>query len=242
MADHTPRYAVFFAPAAGSAHDALGSHWIGRNARSGEMLAQPRIHGIAPDRFAELTASPRRYGLHATLKPPFRLRTGADVAQLDARLRTLASMHKAFSFGVEVAPLDGFLAWRATDHHAQLGDLAAHCVADLDVLREPPSAAELARRRTAGLSLRQDALLLRWGYPYVFEEYRFHITLSERLAGDEAALLRQALTQSCGDLGGSPLVFDALALFVQETESAPFRHLRSYGFDGSVCAIEGAPR
>lgn len=238
MADPSPRYAVFFAPAAGSAHDVLGSSWIGRNARSGKALAQPRIHGIEPARFAALTAAPRRYGLHATLKPPFRLRDGADLALLDAQLRTLASTQQRFSFRVEAAPLDGFLAWRASERHEQLAALAAHCVTDLDDLRRPPSAAELARRRAPGLSARQDKLLLRWGYPYVFEEYRFHITLSNRLAGDEAMVLGDALAQSSNALTAHPLVADALALFAQDTDGADFRHLRSYRFDGSVCATE----
>ena len=45
----------------------------------------------------------------------------------------------------------------------------------------PPGAAELERRRKAGLSAAQEKMLLRWGYPYVLDEFRFHLTLTGRL-------------------------------------------------------------
>jgi hypothetical protein len=82
---------------------------------------------------------------------------------------------------LEVRRLGGFIAVVPTEPSAALADLAAATVAALDPFRAPPSEAELARRRKARLSDRQEALLMKWGYPYVMEEFRFHLTLTGRL-------------------------------------------------------------
>ena len=70
---------------------------------------------------------------------------------------------------------------RETEPSAALQALADACVEQLDRFRAPPSDAELARRRRASLTPRQDAMLVRWGYPYVFDTWFFHMTLTRRL-------------------------------------------------------------
>lgn len=237
MADAGPRYAIYFAPREGSAHDCFGSRWLGRDARSGCPLPHPEGPGLSVGRIAELTAAARRYGLHATLKPPFRLLSPELLPQLDCRLHALATAQSAFSFRVAVAPMGDFLAWRPVDQHDRIAAIAAACVTELDDLRSLPSVAEIERRRESGLNTRQEALLLRWGYPYVFDEYRFHITLTDRLTGEDAAHVRAHLESSCREFSDVPLVFDTLALFVEEDAGGSFRHIRSYGFDGSVTSV-----
>lgn len=243
MADASPRYAVYFAPRQGSAHDAFGSRWLGRDARSGSPLPQPTSPELDAARLAGLTAAARRYGLHATLKPPFRLISPEALPQLDCRLHALAAAQSAFSFRVAVASLGDFLAWRPVDQHDRIAAIAAACVTELDDLRRLPPVEEIERRRAVGLSTRQEALLLRWGYPYLFDEYRCHITLTDRLTGADAAHVRACLESSCRGFIEEPLVFDALALFVEEDAADGFRHIRSYGFDGSVWSLpeDGAP-
>jgi hypothetical protein len=64
------RIALYWAP---EEHDPLhgrASAWLGRDAISGAMLPQASLPGHD---IAEITADARGYGLHATLKPPFRL-------------------------------------------------------------------------------------------------------------------------------------------------------------------------
>jgi len=234
----TARFALYYAPPAGSLHDRFGSTWLGRDARSGRALAQPAVPGLDADRLLALTDSPRRYGLHATLKPPFRLREGATAGDIDVRLRAVAAGLTPFSFRVVAAPLDGFLAWQPRDRRDAIAVVAESCVTRLDELRAPPSEAELARRRAARLSDRQETLLARWGYPYVLDQFRFHITLSERLALAEADLLLGAIHAFSGEAEHEPLGFDAISLFVQAREGEHFRHVARYGFDGSVEAIE----
>ncbi|WP_341675705.1 DUF1045 domain-containing protein [Niveibacterium sp. SC-1] len=233
----TARFALYYTPPAGSPHDAFGSVWLGRDARSGATITQPVVPGLDAARLAALTASPRLYGLHATLKPPFRLREGASPEDIDTRLRAVVPALTPFSFRVVAAPLDGFLAWQPRDRRDAIAVVAETCVTRLDELRAPPSEAELARRRAARLSDRQETLLARWGYPYVLDQFRFHISLSERVSAAEADLLLSALAAQTEGLEREPLRFDAISLFVQPDAGEDFRHVARYGFDGKVEAI-----
>ncbi|GAA5157362.1 DUF1045 domain-containing protein [Viridibacterium curvum] len=223
------RFALYFAPTAGSAHDRFGTHWLGRDARTGERPAQPAVAGFTPERLAALTSAPRLYGLHATLKPPMYLAEGSNPAQLEAAVATIAAAHAPFHFNVELAPLHGFLAWVASDAQEQIRAVADQCVRELDPFRRPPDAAELARRSAHGLSPRESELLLRWGYPHVFDQFRFHITLSDRIDdADESARLLAALREHSAALADEALVFDALDIFVQPSKGAELVHWRRF--------------
>jgi hypothetical protein len=132
---------------------------------------------------ADLTATPRRYGFHATIKPPFRLAAGAAPAELVVACEGLcADLGPVQLDGLQLTDLDGFLALTPAGDTGALDALAARAVADLDAFRAPAPPDEIARRRAAGLTPRQEALLDRWGYPYVMEEFGFHMTLTGRLA------------------------------------------------------------
>ncbi len=211
------RYAVYFSPAQDSLLWQLGCAWLGRDAANDAALAQPHIDGISSERLHALTMSPRRYGLHATLKPPFRLAAGVTHDMLIAATRALASRMQPFTLptlGVDV--LSGFIALRTAQEGEALRRLADACVAELDRYRLPADAEEVARRRSHGLSAAQDALLARFGYPYVLSEWRFHITLTERLSGSERELLLAWLARHFAPALAIPIRCDDICLFVQE--------------------------
>lgn len=236
-----PRYAVYYAPPEDSPLARAGARWLGRDAISGEALAQPAFGGIAPERLRALTAEPRRYGLHATLKPPFLLRPERSLSELGQALIELAARQQAFDFELRIAPLGGFLAWQPVSAQARIEAVAAACVQALDGFRVPPAESELARRRAAGLSARQEALMARWGYPYVLEEFRFHLTLSGKVAGEEARILEAALRAGGAGLALQPLPFDSLCLFREAAPGEDFRLIARYGFDGRVQHYPGWP-
>lgn len=180
------RYAVYFAPAAGSDLDRACSSLLGRCARTGRSLASPRLPGIDPDRWTELTAAPRHYGLHATLKPPFFLADGVTENEL-------------------------------------LDALARSCVMELDRFRRPPSSEELDQRRGKGLTTEQDRLLLRWGYPYVLEEFRFHLTLSNTIDDDaERALIRTGLQSHLAAVLEDQVTISGICVFSQPGKDQAF--------------------
>lgn len=219
------RFAIYFAPLPGTALHRQGSLWLGRDAATGETMAQPGVAGLHA-----LTSDPRRYGFHATLKPPFALRAGVEVESLMRAAAALAAGLSPFEVKLRLDQLDGFLALVPEFPSPQLDALAERCVRDLDGFRAPPSEAELARRRKAPLSARQDAHLLRWGYPYVFEDFRFHMTLTERLGAEDATRIRAAAEAHFADALSAPISIDGITLFEEPAPAAPFLALRHFPF------------
>jgi putative phosphonate metabolism protein len=223
------RYAVYYAPMPGTPMHGQGSIWLGRDAHTGETLAQPDIEGLW-----QLTSEPRRYGFHATLKAPIALREGITPEALMRACAALAADTASFRVKLKAGLLDGFLALVPDGDLAALQDLAARCVRELDGFRRPPAEDELARRRRAPLNARQDANLLRWGYPYVFDDFRFHMTLTERLEpGDSDRLLSAARTHFAAELV-EPVTIDGLTLFQEPLPGAPFLALRHFPFTNST--------
>ena len=149
----------------------------------GQEAVQPDIGGLR-----DITMTPMKYGFHGTLKPPFRLAEGRSSEDLRAAVNDLAGALAPTTIDqLALTTLGHFLALTPQGDASGLRHVAEACVRDLDVFRAPASHAELARRRQAGLSDRQDALLTQWGYPYVMDEFRFHMTLSGRLGAEETA-------------------------------------------------------
>ncbi len=213
-----PRVAIYYAPEADDPLAAAGAAWLGRDAQRNIGLAQPPVPDIAA-----LTQEPRRYGFHATLKPPMRLAPGCTWFALVAAVRTIAATLPPFVLPpLHVADLHGFLALRETAHCAPLQALCDRCVAELDSFRMPPEAVELQRRRQASLSPRQDAMLDRWGYPYVFETWFFHMTLTRRLNSDEKSGTKPLAEAFFADVVAIPRQVRDICLFTQAAPDADF--------------------
>jgi len=227
------RYAVYYAPPADSELWRLGCRWLGRDPQRGEILEQPAVQGMDAARIAALTASPRTYGFHATLKPPFRLREGCVADDLDRALAAVSRTQRPFTLPrLQLARLGGFLALTPVDADEALRDLAQRCVVELDGLRHPPDEDELLRRRSAGLSERQERLLERWGYPYVLEEFRFHLTLTDRVSVADGARLSTWLDAWFAAAREQTLAVEDVSLYVQPASREPFQLLRRYRLAG----------
>ncbi|KMW46579.1 DUF1045 domain-containing protein [Ralstonia insidiosa] len=234
------RYALYLLPP--EPWYTLGTRWLGRCALNGEPIDADARQPLARDARVDLTtldrwtADPRHYGLHATFKPPFRLAETCTVDDLDAALRRFAPAQTPFMIEPALQTLRGFLAWRlrhgdpARDALHQFADA---CVREFDAFRAPAPATELARRRQAGLSDAQERHLQRWGYPYVFDTFTFHITLTGRLGHAEQLACYRALEAGSVVLPPTMSV-DNIALFTQPEPEAPFTVARVYRFDGSV--------
>ncbi|HKQ31163.1 MAG TPA: DUF1045 domain-containing protein, partial [Burkholderiales bacterium] len=239
---HYPRYGIYFTPAPGSRWWRFGCNWLGRDPIGGGTLEPFALAGFSREEIGAITAAPRHYGFHATLKAPFALVEGLRVDDLHAALRQFTNRRTAFKLGqLTLRDLHGFLALRA-EETTPLRELARDCVQYFDYLRAPVDDAELTRRRAAGLTPAQDALLTRWGYPYVFDEFRFHFTLTERLDEKPLRRMRESLELLVQALNAEALMVDALSLFEQHSADTPFRLTRRYGFDGSVTRYEGRDR
>jgi putative phosphonate metabolism protein len=217
------RYAIYYVPEAGTPLAEFGSNWLSRDVEDGRALPQPRLPGIPPETLAAWTAEPRRYGFHATLKAPFALATGATEASFLAAVRSLATgIARVRGPALVLREIDGFLALVPGGPAPEIDALAARCVQDLDAFRKPPSEAELKKRLAGGLRDREKALLQRWGYPYVLDAFRFHMTLTGRLTPDEQAVIRPPLAARLAPLGEIALEIADLAVCAEPTLGAPF--------------------
>ena len=236
---HKPshRYAIYYAPSPEGVWWQAASYWLGRCAFTQKKLLQPEVTGLTREEFQAVTAAPRRYGWHATLKAPFFLASGITVEKLHETVKNFAASYQSFDLPqLQTQLLGDFLALTPieqsnTDRVANIDPSGLHplhsiadaCVRDLAFLAAPISESDLQRRRQAHLTREQDALLVRWGYPYVMEEYRFHCSLTGSLKGlttDQTAALKQAAIDFFHDLPDCR--FDTLALFEEPERGADF--------------------
>ena len=230
----TQRYAIYWAPEPDEALGTFGRHWLGRDARTGQRLTPPET-ALAPETVDEITSEPRRYGFHATLKPPFLLAANTTEDDLFRRLETVAAARAPVDIqGLTLADLGGFLALVPVAAGDDLSALAGQCVRELESFRAPPSESEIARRRKAGLTERQEALLQRWGYPYVFEEFRFHLTLTGRLPDAERQTVKTALGPLVAGFEKQVFRISALTVFAQPAPDTNFTIVRAFALTGSV--------
>lgn len=222
------RFAIYYAPSANSPLWDRASAWLGRDPLTNELF-EGAIAGIERNRLLNLTQSANRYAFHATIKPPMALIDGATVDDLRASLADFAKRQSPFEIGkLTVASLDGFLALIPEAENEALVDFAASVVEEFEPHRAPLSLKDRAARLARGLTPRQEELLDAYGYPYVFDEFRFHMTLTDRLSEeDHAEVLAAAQAWFAPDLS-EPVVFDRLVLYHEPEPASYFRRLEDY--------------
>lgn len=227
--DYT-RYAIYFTPAPGPLAD-FGAAWLGWDIATGTPHAHPDLPDL-PLPVEKITRTPRKYGFHATIKPPFRLAPGTQAAALSDALSTLCeSVAPVTLDGLRLSQIGRFLALVPEGETDALSALAARVVRDLDPFRAAPTDEELARRRARPLTERQDTMLRDWGYPYVMEEFRFHMTLSGALPPDALEPTFQALSPMVAKVVAHPTRIDRLSL-VGEREDGRFETIRDVVLTG----------
>ena len=87
-----------------------GADWLGWDSVAGAAVAQPDLPGL-PGAAAEITSTPRKYGFHGTVKPPFRLADGTDAKGLDAAARAFCATRAPVTIpALETRRLGGFIA------------------------------------------------------------------------------------------------------------------------------------
>jgi putative phosphonate metabolism protein len=229
-----PRFAIYFVPPAESPLYRFGASFIGYDCYTGEDLEPPDV-GLDIAEWTELTQAPRTYGFHATLKAPFHLAPRASEDDLLTQFHKLAATPRAIPvLDPVVRSLGQFVAVVPGTANPAIDLLAADCVAAFDRFRRPLEARERQIRLGAGLSRRQIEHLDRWGYPYVLEDFRFHMTLTGAVAanrrGEILALLQARFDEM---VGNAPLPIGQLALLRQDTPAARFR---------AVCTAALGPR
>ncbi len=218
------RYAIYYVPPPGTALAAFGARWLGRDA--------PNLAGVSAEDWRRAVAALRKYGFHATLKAPFRLAAGTDQRSLADALERFGRTRGPAPVGkLALRVLSDFLALAPMERGAG-AELAADCVGAFDAFRAPATAAETARRQPDGLTALERTNLECWGYPYVMEDYRFHLTLTGPL--DEAGRARfgPAIARAALPAIAEPVEIADICLCGQASPEAEFRVLGRFALEG----------
>ncbi len=220
-----PRYAVYYAPAPSDPLHMATCAWLGRDAATGEAVGRITPPGLAGLDLDALTADPRSYGFHATLKAPFELAGDTSEDALASAVADFAATRTAFTASIAPATIGDFIAFRIEGACGEMEALEAGCVRAFEPYRAPISEFDATRRRKAGLTPQQDRYLLEFGYPYVFEFFHFHMTLTGRIRyprqRDEVLHVLKAWFEPVS----GPHAFGTLTLFKQDGREAPFHHV-----------------
>lgn len=217
------RYAIYFSTAADHPLTKTASRWLGRDAFTGETFATPEVAGLSTEEVYALTADPRRYAFHATLKAPFELAEGKSETQLIKSFEEFAATSQAFDIpNVVIGQLGRFFALMPEKVYPELQAFAARIVEEFEPFRAPLSDADIARRKPETLSPEHRANLMRWGYPHVMDEFRFHMTLSGQVPPEQAPAISAALEPRFAEFINRPLAIDGVALFVEPARGADF--------------------
>ena len=217
------RYAIYFAPAADSPLTATAGEWLGRDAFTGDLLDTPPSLSLSREQWHELVAEPQRYGFHATLKAPFELREGRTEAELIAAFERFARSVQPFDLPrLILGQLGPFFALVPYALHPPLQAFAASVVEFFEPFRAPLSDTDVARRRPERLTEAQRNNLAAWGYPYVMDEFRFHMTLTGPVESEFAPQVRDELERRFSSHLDAPLQIDGLGLFIETKRGEPF--------------------
>lgn len=217
------RYALYFTPSASDPLTLAAQRWLGRNAFTGATLEQPVASGFDAAALAGLTADPRRYGFHATLKAPFTLAEGRSEAELLAEIGRFVSEADPFDIPeVVVGRLGSFFALVPGDHCEPLQAFAGEVVRRFERFRAPLTSADIARRKPDELTADERQNLVQWGYPYVFDEFRFHMTLTGRVPAERRDAVEKVLLDHFAEFHGRPLPVAGLSLFREPSRGADF--------------------
>ena len=215
------RYAIYFCPDDNTPLGTFGTEWLGRTS-DGRKLTPPALADIPEPVWRTAISAPRRYGFHATLKPPFRLAAGVTEPELHQAVEEFCQAEPPVPLGrLTVELLSEFIALRP-EQNAPVNTFAERCLQGFDRFRAPSTAAEIARRRPDALTARQRNLLDRWGYPYVMDQFRFHMTLTGRLPSAEAQVFSAALETRFAPLLEQAVSIDSICIRHQETPEDDF--------------------
>ncbi|MEM9105304.1 MAG: DUF1045 domain-containing protein [Pseudomonadota bacterium] len=218
------RYAVYFCPPMNDPLTRVATNWLGRNAFTDETMQAPAISGLNDAEIAFHTAAPRRYGFHGTLKAPFHMVSGSSEAELVNALTAFSATAVAFEIPrLVISRIGPFFALVPENPVAELKDLASRTVRELDRFRAPLTEADMKRRKPNNLTPPQLANLQRWGYPYVFDEFRFHMTLTGPVDDEDEARVRKALHDFFDPVLSEPVEVRNIALFTETDRDGPFR-------------------
>jgi putative phosphonate metabolism protein len=231
-----PRYALYFVPHPDTVLYHFGAKVLGCDCYTGRDVDHGPDLAMSRSEWADLTREPRTYGFHATLKAPFHLRADYGEADLVGAFRTFAAIPQpALQVTPSIQILQHFAAVVPRQASPDVDAFANACVSTFDHFRAQMTSEERARRLRQSFSERQIANVDRWGYPYVFDDFRFHMTLTGPIPlHRRPAVLSFLRARFSARHGETPVSIDRIALVRQDNPNARFRVISHCGMPATT--------
>ncbi|MEB8433397.1 DUF1045 domain-containing protein [Cocleimonas sp. KMM 6892] len=229
------RYAIYFTLPTDHPVYRLATLWLGYDVCTGRHIEdfEKTVYHRDLDELAKFSTNPKKYGFHATLKAPFRLQSGKNIEELESALDEFSKNYNPFKCKpLKIKKMDKLLALTPIKPCKKLTALASDCVTTFEDFRAPNTEIERARRDPDNLTPHQTELLDKWGYPFVMDEFNFHMTLSNQLKKKDIKIVRKCLKQLFRSFLGKPFHVDQICLFHQTNYHEPFKLVRRYPLVG----------
>lgn len=219
----TARYAIYYSPPRNSLLESAGTYWLGRTAFRYGQVPKEIPERFFKQEYYQLIESPRWYGFHGTIRAPFELAEHVKPEEFIKEVRKICATHTPFNLsGLAVSSFSGFLALTPTSGYPELIKLHSDLVRKLDFLRPPLSQFDLKRHLDKQLSKRQEQLLRRFGYPFVLEEFKFHMTLTGTIEDKVRSSYKEKLEHILNPYLTEPVPVQEVSIYMQPDRKTPF--------------------
>ena len=223
------RYAVYFCPPPSHPLTQAAEEWLGYSAWRQEDVERADDFPLPQDHISELTAKPAVYGFHATLKAPMRLAEDCTPETLSQAVDECAGLLESVTIDVlTLRWIGSFLALVPSENSIELQKLSGVVVSQLDSMRAPLTDADIQKRNPSKLTTNQLRHLHQWGYPYVGDEFRFHMTLTGPVSQPDQPQVEKAARRHFGDLIDQPIYVYQLVISKQLDPQSPFKCLSTH--------------
>ena len=179
------RVAIYFLPKKNSSLENFGKNLLGRDINKKKKISLTRRQKYFINRgftyFDELKdycEEPAKYGFHATLKAPFRLKRNVKTKNFYDVISHIAAQHSRFKIkGLKIVYSKKFTLITSRKPNKLLINLENDLVKHLDTFRAELNKTDIKKRIPDSLTIKQNKYLKEWGYPFVFDQFKFHMTL-----------------------------------------------------------------
>ena len=219
MEKNYKRYAIYYAPIENPELDLFGKCWLGWDPYKGVETTKSDLSKLPSfKKFSSLVLTPKQYGFHGTIKAPFRLKNEYTYNDLENKVREISKQIHSFYFDqLIIKKLGNFIGLIPTNN-LKINAVSNKFVEELDYLRDELSESEIKKRKPHKLTSNQKQMLFKWGYPYVFNEFKFHLTLTGKLRIEEIDNVYKYLQTILKSVNLRKIHFKSICIFGQKTD------------------------
>ena len=231
MTINANRYAIYFAPSETSKIGQFGRLLLKRTAK--KMVDEGMLTDLPKELHRKIIKTPQHYGFHGTLKAPFELHPDYNLYHLDTTLIKFCSSFPDFSIkSLKLQIIAEFIALVPNGEVERLYQLHRKLTEEFNYLCGPLSDFDRDRFLARGLTNGQKKYLCRYGYPFILDSFKFHLTLTSSLTENEQTTCLELLDNMIVDFKDERLSVDRVCLFKQETRKSPFFMVKEYNLQG----------